>query len=111
MPGGELDSPTGSIGVFSKARWKVVPYGREKDFIQKYVLKGGHGARYHVSAVFERGPHIFVIENVHGELIVVDPQNPERDVSGYLDELIGGNASILRVDRLSFSNLIKLCIG
>lgn len=46
------------------------------------------------------GGHAFVVENVDGKVVFLDPQSNKVDVDGYFDRIEPGSVKILRTDNL-----------
>lgn len=67
--------------------------------IKKQMAAWGNGARVEVFVVWKSGSsHVFVAEQINGETVFLDPQNPAADASKYFDIAVAGFTSFLRID-------------
>ena len=67
--------------------------------IEKQMAAWGNGARVEVFVVWKSGSsHVFVAEQINGETVFLDPQNPAADASKYFDIAVAGFTSFLRID-------------
>ena len=72
----------------------------------------GEGARALVYVKWSGGHdgHVFVCEQIDGETVFIDPQNPKANAKSYFDIAIMRFTSIIRVDNLEIDiNLFKQC--
>lgn len=95
--------------LFIDAYWRTCTTGKEKEELFDFMAKCSDGARFQIAYRGEYGNHMFVAERYNGKSILIDPQNPDRDLTrifgGEIEELVFG-----RIDNCEFSNLIKECI-
>lgn len=75
----------------------------------------GEGSRAEVCVSWDPGKcdsggrHVFVAENVGGEVRFVDPQSGNNDVSCYFDIIKPNETEFARIDELDVSELIDYC--
>jgi hypothetical protein len=78
--------------------------------ISNIMAKWGDGARAEVFVAWNsQSGHVFVAEQINGQTVFYDPQNPKADASRYFDRNIKGVTSILRIDNNTPSDYILEC--
>lgn len=101
--------------VFDGAVWKKAK-SDPAAMVSKSLLEWGDGARAEVYVSWDvkktngqRGGHVFVAENIGGEVRFVDPQNGSSDVSSYFDIIEAGKTEYARIDDIDFTDALDDC--
>lgn len=73
--------------------------------------KWGDGARAIVRVQWQggRSGHVFIAENVNGEIRFIDPQTNDMNVLRYFQWAKKNQTYIIRVDKLKFGDNVKMC--
>lgn len=85
-----------------------------KNNIEKQMKQFGDNSRAIVAVYWKTGSgHVFIVEQVNGKTLFIDPQNGNSDVSNYF-KLIKTNpfkpcSYLMRTDNLEFTKKIKDC--
>ena len=97
--------------IFKNAQWNSCSKGNGKEQVEEYLTKYGDGARAEIYVVWKRrsSSHVFVEENINGEVKFNDPQNGCTNVSYYFDDVKAKRTEICRIDNLEPSQLILDC--
>lgn len=100
--------------IFKDAQW-LPPGGRtgkaQMQKIVETVQEFGDGARIEIYVQWKYGSaHVFMCENVGGEIRFIDPQTGNLDVSRYFDEIKPSKTLYARLDQLEPTELIKECM-
>lgn len=98
--------------IFENAEW-IPCNGNGKRMTEHLMKEWGDGARAEVYVVWKKnvanGSHVFVAENVGGEVKYMCPQTNIDDYSGYFNLVAKGKTEIARIDNLEPSDLIQEC--
>ena len=100
--------------IFKGAKWNHLKASRglsqKKEIIE--LMKGfGEGARAEIYVTWKggRSPHVFMVENIGGEIHFIDPQPGRNDVAYYFEHIMPKWTMICRLDQLEPTDLIKGC--
>ena len=78
-----------------------------KTAIEELLLEWGDGARAEISVYWQRGGgHVFIGENVDGEVIFLDPQTNKMNVEYYFNSVIPERTEIIRIDNASLTRQV-----
>lgn len=69
----------------------------------------GEGSRAEICITWEsaQGSHVFVAENIGGEVRFLDPQTGNMDVSSYFERVVDGQTLIMRLDDAEPTELVS----
>ena len=85
-----------------------------KENLIEMVKSRGDGARGVVYVKWLKGSdgHVFMAENINGEVVFVDPQSGKKDVGHYLNEGVSNplETKILFVNDREITDLVKDCV-
>ncbi len=102
--------------IFVNAEWIKCGTNRKettKAVVIDIMKKFGEGSRAEIFVEWEgknnRSSHVFVAENVGGNIYFIDPQNGNSNVNDYFDMIKSSKTEICRIDNLEVSDLIKEC--
>ena len=95
--------------IFVDAKW-IKCHGDGKQEILDFLKSCEDGARVEISIMTTKGSHLFCAEKGNGKIMFIDPQTGESDVDKYFNKIFIENTKFCRIDKLDFSNLIKICI-
>ena len=78
--------------------------------IEQRLMRWGDGARAEVMVEWaDGGTHVFVAENIGGNVVFSDPQSGNADASRYFQDAVPGATLVSRIDNLKPSILIDDC--
>lgn len=93
--------------VFENANWIKCPIGNGIEQVKQKMLEWGEGARGEVYVTWKNGvSHVFVAENVGGNVILRDPQTALPIDVAFIETSM---TEICRIDNLKPSPLIRQC--
>jgi len=111
-----VDAPSGDtlglsefMKIFVDAKW-IECHGGGKQEIIDFLKSCEDGARVEISIMTTEGSHIFCAEKENGKIMFIDPQVGEFDVDKYFNKIFIENTKFCRIDKLDFSNLIRICV-
>lgn len=84
--------------------------GSGKKQVEGFMKRWGDGSRAVVGVGFDStSGHVFFAEQIDGETVYVDPQNPSADCAEYFKMAVKGRTHITRIDNLQPSDRITDC--
>jgi len=86
---------------------------RARENVEAMMVEYGDGARAEVYVAWQGGgAHVFIAENINGEIVFMDPQTGDTDVADYFDDsiMISESVMICRMDDRQLSNYGRQCV-